>query len=115
MTTDEVAFARDNQYRGAVPSNISAGTAATGETDLGKQLSGERRGAECSQRDLQCIGERRDQRSLSADRAAASYLAGEFQDPQRQLPRTILLSTVGVVVLYLGLNLVYAWRCRSMT
>ncbi len=32
VTTDEVAFARDNQYRGAVPSNISAGTAATGET-----------------------------------------------------------------------------------
>ncbi len=39
---------------------------------------------------------------------SASYLAGEFQDPQRQLPRAILLSTVGVVVLYLGLNLVYA-------
>ena len=32
MTPDEVAFARDNQYRGAVPSNTSAGTAATGET-----------------------------------------------------------------------------------
>ncbi len=32
VTQDEVAFARDNQYRGAVPSNTSAGTAATGET-----------------------------------------------------------------------------------
>ncbi len=32
VTQDEVAFARDNQYRGAVPSNTSAGTAATEET-----------------------------------------------------------------------------------
>ena len=39
---------------------------------------------------------------------AASYLAGEFVDPQRQLPRAILLGTLGVVVLYLGLNVVYA-------
>lgn len=39
---------------------------------------------------------------------AASYLAGEFRDPQRQLPRAILLGTLGVVVLYLGLNVVYA-------
>jgi APA family basic amino acid/polyamine antiporter len=39
---------------------------------------------------------------------AASYLAGEFVDPQRQLPRAILLATVGVVLLYVGLNVVYA-------
>jgi APA family basic amino acid/polyamine antiporter len=39
---------------------------------------------------------------------AASYLAGEFVEPQRQLPRAILLGTGGVVVLYLGLNVVYA-------
>jgi APA family basic amino acid/polyamine antiporter len=39
---------------------------------------------------------------------AASYMAGEFVDPQRQLPRAILLATAGVTVLYLGLNLVYA-------
>lgn len=39
---------------------------------------------------------------------AASYLAGEFVDPQRQLPRAILLGTAGVLVLYVGLNLVYA-------
>jgi hypothetical protein len=32
VTPDEVAFARDNQYRGAAPSNTGAGTAATGET-----------------------------------------------------------------------------------
>ena len=39
---------------------------------------------------------------------AASYLAGEFRDPQRQLPKAILLGTLGVVVLYLGLNVVYS-------
>ncbi|MGA3132544.1 MAG: hypothetical protein ABSD59_17205 [Terracidiphilus sp.] len=32
VTQDEVAYARDNQYRGAVPASVSAGTAATGET-----------------------------------------------------------------------------------
>jgi hypothetical protein len=32
VTSDEVAFARDNQYRGAAPSNTGAGMAATGET-----------------------------------------------------------------------------------
>ena len=31
VTQDEVMFARDNQYRGAVPSNMSAGVAATEE------------------------------------------------------------------------------------
>lgn len=39
---------------------------------------------------------------------AASYLAGEIVEPQRLLPRAILLGTAGVVVLYLGLNVVYA-------
>lgn len=39
---------------------------------------------------------------------AASYLAGEFRDPQRQLPRAIVRATVGVVVLYVGLNVVYS-------
>lgn len=39
---------------------------------------------------------------------SASYLAGEFTDPRKQLPRAILLGTGGVIVLYLGLNLVYA-------
>jgi basic amino acid/polyamine antiporter, APA family len=39
---------------------------------------------------------------------AASYLAGEIKDPQRLLPRAILLGTGGVLVLYLALNIVYA-------
>lgn len=39
---------------------------------------------------------------------SASYLAGEFVNPQKQLPRAILLGTAGVVLLYIGLNLVYA-------
>lgn len=40
---------------------------------------------------------------------AASYLAGEVRDPQRLLPRAILLGTGIVVALYLGLNAVYAF------
>ncbi len=39
---------------------------------------------------------------------AASYLAGEFVDPQKKLPRAIVLAMAGVVVLYLGLNVVFA-------
>ncbi len=39
---------------------------------------------------------------------SASYLAGEIKDPQRKLPRAILLGTAGVTALYLALNLVYA-------
>jgi basic amino acid/polyamine antiporter, APA family len=39
---------------------------------------------------------------------AASYMAGEFVEPQKQIPRAILLGTGAVVVLYIGLNLVYA-------
>lgn len=39
---------------------------------------------------------------------AASYMAGEIKDPQRLLPRAILLGTLGVVALYLTLNVVYA-------
>jgi basic amino acid/polyamine antiporter, APA family len=39
---------------------------------------------------------------------AASYLAGETRDPQRLLPRAILLGTGGVLLLYLALNVVYA-------
>ncbi|MBX6312906.1 MAG: amino acid permease [Isosphaeraceae bacterium] len=39
---------------------------------------------------------------------AASYLAGEIQQPQRRLPRAILLGTALVVLLYLALNTVYA-------
>ncbi len=39
---------------------------------------------------------------------SASYLAGEVKDPQRLLPRAILLGTGGVLILYLALNVVYA-------
>jgi len=40
---------------------------------------------------------------------AASYLAGEVKDPSRILPRSLLLGTGLVVVLYLALNLVFAY------
>ena len=39
---------------------------------------------------------------------AASYLAGEVEDPQRRLPRAILLGTGLVIVLYLALNTGFA-------
>ncbi|MBV8488257.1 MAG: amino acid permease, partial [Planctomycetaceae bacterium] len=38
----------------------------------------------------------------------ASYLAGEIRDPQRILPRAILIGTSLVTVLYVGVNAVYA-------
>jgi APA family basic amino acid/polyamine antiporter len=40
---------------------------------------------------------------------AASYLAGEVKDPATTLPRSLLLGTVSVVVLYLAINLVFAY------
>ncbi len=40
---------------------------------------------------------------------AASYLAGEIREPQRRLPRAILLGTGGVLLLYMAVNLVYAF------
>lgn len=39
---------------------------------------------------------------------AASYMAGEVRDPQRLLPRAILLGTGGVLVIYLAVNAMYA-------
>ncbi|HPC93845.1 MAG TPA: amino acid permease [Sedimentisphaerales bacterium] len=39
---------------------------------------------------------------------AASYLAGEVRDPAKTLPRSLLLGTGVVVMLYLALNLVFA-------
>ncbi len=39
---------------------------------------------------------------------AAAYVAGEVVDGRRRLPRAILLGTLGVTVLYVGLNVVYA-------
>ncbi len=38
---------------------------------------------------------------------AAAYVAGEMEDPQRDLPRSLLLGTTIVLLLYLGLNAVY--------
>ncbi|MSR23098.1 MAG: amino acid permease [Gemmatimonadetes bacterium] len=38
---------------------------------------------------------------------AAAYMAGEMENPRRDLPRALLLGTGIVVVLYLGLNAVY--------
>jgi APA family basic amino acid/polyamine antiporter len=40
---------------------------------------------------------------------AASYLAGEVKSPGRILPRSLLLGAGSVVVLYLALNLVFAY------
>jgi APA family basic amino acid/polyamine antiporter len=40
---------------------------------------------------------------------AASYMAGEVKDPGKTLPRSLLLGTALVTVLYLALNLVFAY------
>ncbi len=40
---------------------------------------------------------------------AATYIAGEIRDPDRNLPRSLLLGCGGVVVLYLVINLLYAY------
>ncbi len=38
---------------------------------------------------------------------AAAYVAGEMDDPKRDLPKALLLGTLVVLVLYLGLNAMY--------
>jgi APA family basic amino acid/polyamine antiporter len=38
---------------------------------------------------------------------ASAYMAAEFRNPQRDLPRSLLVGTGLVVVLYVGMNLVY--------
>ncbi len=38
---------------------------------------------------------------------AAAYIAGEMRDPKRDLPRSLLLGTGIVMLLYLGMNAVY--------
>ena len=40
---------------------------------------------------------------------AAVYIGGEVRDPERNLPRALLLGTVLVTVLYLGLNAVFVF------
>lgn len=38
---------------------------------------------------------------------AAAYVAGEMKDPQKDLPKALLMGTITVLILYLGLNVVY--------
>jgi len=40
---------------------------------------------------------------------AAVYIAGEVRDPERSLPRSLLLGTSTVMALYLGLNVVFLY------
>ena len=40
---------------------------------------------------------------------AAAYVAGEIQDPERNVPLAMALGTVTVVVIFLGLNLLYVF------
>lgn len=40
---------------------------------------------------------------------AAVYLGGEVRDPERNLPRSLLLGTGAVMALYLALNAVFVW------
>ena len=40
---------------------------------------------------------------------AAPYVAGEMEDPQRDLPRSLISGTAIVLLLYLGLNAVYLY------
>lgn len=40
---------------------------------------------------------------------AAVYVSGELRDPERTLPRALLLGTLGVVAAYLALNAVFLW------
>jgi APA family basic amino acid/polyamine antiporter len=40
---------------------------------------------------------------------ASAYIGSEVRDPQRNLPRSLILGTLCVTVLYLGINLVYLY------
>jgi APA family basic amino acid/polyamine antiporter len=40
---------------------------------------------------------------------AAAYVGGEIRDPERNLPRALLLGTALVTALYLALNVVFLW------
>jgi len=40
---------------------------------------------------------------------AAAYVAGEIDNPQRNLPRSLILGTLIVIVLYVALNFVFLW------
>ena len=41
---------------------------------------------------------------------AAAYVAGEVEDPKRNMPRALVVGTLIVTVLYVGLNAVFLWR-----
>ncbi len=41
---------------------------------------------------------------------AAAYVAGEVEDPRRNMPRALVLGTLIVTVLYVALNAVFLWR-----
>lgn len=40
----------------------------------------------------------------------AVYVAGEVEDPQRNMPRALITGTIFVTVLYVALNAVFLWR-----
>ena len=40
---------------------------------------------------------------------SVTFTAGEMRDPERNIPRALIIGTVGVIALYLGANLAYAW------
>ena len=42
-----------------------------------------------------------------------TYAAEETRDPERTIPRALMLGTAVVVVTYLALNAAYCWCCRS--
>lgn len=45
----------------------------------------------------------------------AVYLAGEIRDPERNLPRALWMTTVGVTLLYLLLNAVFLWAAPTQS
>ncbi len=46
---------------------------------------------------------------------ASAYVAGEIRDPKKNLPRSLLLGTGCVVILYLALNVVYFYGADAQT
>ena len=40
---------------------------------------------------------------------AASYMAEEIRDPGRNVPRALLMGTIGVIIIYALLNLLYLY------
>jgi basic amino acid/polyamine antiporter, APA family len=38
-----------------------------------------------------------------------NFIAAEIRDPRKNLPRALLLGVLGVIVLYLSVNLIYVW------